>query len=297
MAAEPSPQPTTQGGQAAPTTPTTPATDPGGDGPDETEWRGSIEDPSLRKIADRFLTVGDMAKAVSDLRKRESTSIRLPGKDAGEDEVAAYRKALGVPDKVEGYELSVPEDREPTDADKAFQASAAKVFHENNVSADTARALNAWWNELVAETEAAQVDADKQYADETEAALRREWPGKEFERNKAYANAAAKRMFGDDLDDVRELTTKDGRLVLDHPVLIRALAGIGREMSEGGLGPMGEGDRDDVQSQIDELQEKIDKAQSRNDRAAAQKFYLQQQEIYEKLYGRQPIVGSAGRTV
>ena len=81
------------------------------------DWRASIEDDSLRKVADRFDSVVSLTQAVSDLRKRESNSIRIPGKDASDEDTAAYLKALGVPETVEGYEFSVPEGHELTDAD------------------------------------------------------------------------------------------------------------------------------------------------------------------------------------
>ena len=262
------------------------------------DWRASIEDAGLRKVADRFDSVVSLTQAVADLRKRESTSIRLPGKDADDKEVAAYRKAIGVPEAAEGYDFGMPEGHEPTDADKAFQASAAEVFHGLNITAEQVTGLSEWWNGYAAEQQQALVDADTAYADQTEAALKKEWPGEEFGHNKAFADRAATKLFGDELEAVRWIEGKDGRFVLDHPAFVKALAQVGREMEEGRLGDvMTDGDRDGVQGQIDDLEKKIDKAKATGDRETANRLYNQQQDLYRKVVGSGAIVGAEGRTV
>lgn len=259
------------------------------------DWRASIEDADLRKVADRFASPTDAIKAVADLRKRESTSIRALGKDPSDEEVAAYRKAIGVPETAKGYKFEAPEGAEFSDADKAFQASASAAFHELNIPADQAAGLTAWWNEFSASVQEAQIADDKKFADESEAVLKVKWPGKEYDRNKAYADRAAANLFGDTLDDAREIETKDGRFILDHPIFVEPLAQLGREMEEGRLGSvLSDGDRGGVESQIAELQGKIDKAQAANDHTQANKFYHEQQDLYRKLHGSAPIVGAEG---
>ena len=121
----------------------------GKDEPTETTdadaWRDSIEDPELRKVADRLASPTAAVQAIADLRKRDSQT-RVPGKDASEKDVAAYHKAIGVPEKADGYEFTVPEGHDPTDADKAFQAWAGETFHAEKLTVDQAKGLNAKWN-------------------------------------------------------------------------------------------------------------------------------------------------------
>ena len=267
------------------------------DPPAADDWRASIQDEKLRDHAGRFTTAQELAKAHLDLRKELSTAIKPLGKNPTDEQVAEYRTAIGVPKTVEGYELALPEGYEQTDADKAFQTAAAKAFHDTNITADQAKGLNGFWNEFTAAMLKAQIDADKAYADETEKALKAEWPGKEFDRNKAFADRAAAKVFGDEFDDVSKIETKDGRFVLDHPAFVKMLAGVGREMDEGRLGAvLTEGDRDNVQGQIDELGKKIDTARNEGDGEKANKLYIAQQELYRKIHGSASIVGSEGRT-
>lgn len=273
--------------------PVEPPAEPNGEADD---WRAPIKDEKLRDHAGRFTSLDALVEANLNYRKDFSKAIMPLTEDSTDEQVAAYRKATGVPETVDGYEFSVPEGHELTDADKAFQASAAEMFHKFNISAETAKGLNEWWNEATAATMQAQIDADKQYADETEAALKKEWPGEEFKRNKAFADHAAARVFGDEFDEVRNIETKDGRFILDHPAFVKMLAQYGREMQEGRLGDvMTESARNDLQGQIDDLDKKIDKARSEGDREKANELYIQQQELYRKSYGAGPVVGAEGR--
>lgn len=262
------------------------------------DWRVNIKDEKHRKHAENFTDVPDLVGKHYELRKELSTAIKPLGKDPTEEQVAAYRKSTGIPETVEGYEFAVPEGHEVTDADKAFQASAAEVFHKNNISAESAKALNEWWNGIQSATLEAQIEGDKKYADETEAALKREWPGEEFTRNKAFADQAAARVFGEEIDEVRNIETKDGRFVLDHPAFVKMLAAYGREMQEGRLGGvMTEGERGGIDAEIRSFEQKIAKAQADGDSEHANELYREQQKLYAKAYGAGPVVGSEGRPV
>lgn len=262
------------------------------------DWRSAIEDESLRRVAERFTSPVDAVKAVADLRKRESNSVRLPGKNASEEDIASYRKAIGVPESPDKYKFSMPEGHEPTEADAAFQKSVAETFHTLGVPAETAQGLVDWFNEYSTAVHQAQVDADKQFAEESEAQLKKEWPGAEFDRNKTFANQAALRLFGDELEDVRNIETKDGRFVLDHPAFVRILAQYGREMEEGTLGgAMSEAQIETLDGEIDDLQSKIEEAQRKGDPEKANSLYIKQQELYRKKVGSASPVGAQGRTV
>jgi len=259
-------------------------------------WRDSIEDADLRKVADRIASPTAAVQIIADLRKRDS-QIRIPGKDASEKDVAAYHKAIGVPGKADGYEFAVPEGHELTDNDKAFQAWAGETFHAQDITAEQAKGLAAAWNEYAAGIQQAQIDTDKAYAAETEAALKKEWPGKEFDINRQFADTATKKLFGGDIDEVRNIETKDGRFILDHPAFLRVFAQYGREMAEGRAGDvMTDGDRDGVQNEIDDLQKKIDKAKADGDNEKANRLYQKQLALDATIVGTRPVVGAEGRT-
>ena len=260
-----------------------------------TNWRESVAGDDLQKIAERFNSPTDAIKAVADLRKQVSTSIRVPGKDATDDDRAAFNKALGVPDSVDGYKFQVPEGHEATDADKAFQSSAAEAFHKLGISADQAAGLNEWNNALVAESQKATEAADKEFAEKTEAALKSEWAD-DYERNTTLAKRSAAEMLGTDLESVAEMTVGD-RLLLDHPAMLRMFAKIGGEMEEGRLGPsLSEGQRSTLQEQADDISVQKFKAMDAGDSAKVKRLDIQERELMSKLHGESGVVGADGRT-
>ena len=274
---------------------TTQETKPSGEATTD-DWRSSIQDEKLRDHAGRFTSVLDLVGKHYELRQQLSTAIKPLGKDPTDEQMATFRKSSGIPETVDGYEFTVPEGHEVTDADKAFQASAAEVFHKFDIPVTAAKGLGEWWNGVTASALQAQIDGDKVYADETAAALKAEWPGEEFGRNKQFADDAIAKVFGDKVDEVRAIETKDGRFILDHPDFIKMFAQYGREMEEGRLGNiMTDSDLNDNDAQIDALDKKIDEATASGDRELANKLYQEQQEKYRKAYGAGPVVGAEGR--
>jgi hypothetical protein len=251
----------------------------------EINWRDTITDPDLRKVAERFNSPTDAVKSIADLRKRESIP-RVPGKDATEEEVSAYRKAIGVPDTPDEYKFEMPEGVEATDRDKAIQSMFAKAFHENGITGQAATNLQKALNEFAVQEMESTINADKNYVKQTEDALRQEW-GDDYERNVSLGTRAAKEMFGADFEAAKHIEMKDGRFLLDHPVLIKAIAGIGAEMNEGRIGPsMSESQRDTLQGRIDDLQSQKFAARDKGDNRLAQKLDAEQAALYEKLQGQ-----------
>ena len=129
-------------------------------------------------------------------------------------------------------------------------------------------------------------------------ALRADWGG-DYDDNVSYANAAARDLFGDDIDGARQLVTKTDKLVLDTPEMLRVFAKLGREMAEDGtMGtPMNETAIDGINDQIRGFEDKIQEAKNKGDVSRANELYQQQSALYDKLYGTQGVVGAEGRVL
>lgn len=262
------------------------------------DWRAGIPEGKLRDHAGRFTSPTHMSENSLELRQQLSTAIQPLPTNPTDEQVATYRKAINVPETSEEYTFDTPEGYELTETDKEFRSAMSAMFHGQNISVDQAKGLEAGYGEFTAKLLQAQIDADKAFADTASEALKAEWPGQEFERNKAFADAAAAEGFGNNLEEVRHLELKDGRFVLDHPIFLRMLASFGREMGEGKVGGvMTEGDRGGVENQIGDLQTQIDKAQATGDRSKANKLYQEQQGLWRKITGSELVVGAEGRTV
>ena len=262
-------------------------------GPLSDNWRSSIEDEDLRLVADRFNSPADAVKAVKDLRQQISNSIKLPKEGASEEEVAKFRKALGVPESPGEYEFTVLDGQEPTEADKEFHGKLAEMFHASNVPKETAVKLNGMWNEMVAQQVEAQEEADTKFIEETKAVLEKKWGG-DYARNANLAARAAEALFDQNFEDAKLIEMKDGRFLLDHPVIMEALAKAGAEMDEDGFHRIDDSERSDIQSQVDQIGREKMEAYDRGDSVKANELDKKQRELLDKLY-RGSIVGSEGR--
>jgi len=89
------------------------------------------------------------AKAAAKLAHEQSkllgNAIRIPGKDAKPEEIAAYEEKLGVPKTADEYELKVPKDLPPElpyDAERATEFKA--LAKQLKLNKEQASALHDW---------------------------------------------------------------------------------------------------------------------------------------------------------
>jgi len=186
--------------------------------------------PSITK----FENNEGMAKSYVELEKKIGMKgIILPGEGADEGTILAFHKALGVPEKPEGFALQKIEGlHEKAVSEEAstklFQEAAHKLGFTpaqfNGIREvylkDVSAKLTAWDE---------QQTKDKQ---ETETNLRSEWGG-QYESKVLLAHKVIKAYGGDEaLDRLAEGGGND-------PVLIKLFATIGEHLSEDALGKIG----------------------------------------------------------
>ncbi len=264
----------------------------------EPTWRDGLTDDA-KKFAESSPDVNHAMGRAVDLQKKVSQGIFPPGENAKPEEIAAYQKRIGVPETAEGYEVSRPEHM----AEDLFNSEpvqdrlklARERLHAVNAPDNVVKTAIDTYFEIEAASQQAQMDADKVFADESEAALRKDWAG-EYDVNKEHAERAAEKIFGTDTEEFRGLESRDGRFFADHPVMIRALAAVGREMQEAGIVPtLSPSDAAAVDEQLRGVRDKIKNAQGRGDSKEANRLYVEEQALIGKTKGNQPIVGAAGR--
>ena len=270
--------------------------DPGNKDPD-LSWRDSIKDEKALKQAERFTSVEKLAQSNRTMRQKISEMIIIPGKDADEVEVARFRKQMGIPEEAKGYEFPKFEEGEDTEENIASREKWQGILHRNNVSKEAAEDIIKEYRQDGAAAIKAAMDADKRFADETDAALREEWGG-DYDKNKSFANRAVTDLFGDTYQDIKEIETKDGKFVMDHPAFVKVFGEIGRQMSEGnfGEGPVSVSELETLEEQADEFRSKQKEASERGDTKAAIKWDAKEREVLAKIGGTRPVVGSEGRT-
>ena len=298
VAVEPAPTPAAPVAPSA--TPATPAATPAVASTASDDWTADLPD-DLKETGKRFTSKSDAVRAINDFRKRES-QVRVPGKNATPEETAAYHKAIGIPEKSEEYEFpNLPEGMELTEQVKESRAEWGKRFQKLGIPKEAAKELSKLANEDALRDAVAQKEADKAFVESQEAALRSEWKGDEYDRNKTLANRAFTDLAsrtGLNLEDLTKIETKDGRFLMDRSEIVRMFAAIGREMSEGSIGPsLTESERDTADEQIRNVRTQVAEAQASGDSKRANLLYQQEQGLLAKRSGNNPIVGARGRMV
>lgn len=152
------------------------------------------------------------------LAEREKRAVVMPEENASEEDIKAYRKALGVPDSADGYSLPKSDAIDQTFKDW-YRATA---FDAGMTKAQAKKFFDAYITEDVRRAEEAQKAKEKR-AEEATLALKKEW-GDEADVNYTLAKRAFKN-FGD--AGFRKFV-KDNNLESD-PALIKTFYGIARQ--------------------------------------------------------------------
>jgi len=264
------------------------------------DWRADLPD-DLKPVAERFNTKADAIKAIADLRKRESNAIRIPGKEAKPEEIAAYQKAMDIPAEPAGYLEGIerPEflsdEQWKSEHTQGLLGRFAERMHAKGAPKAAVQEAIAFELEAEAAILKAQVEADKKYAEEADKTLRDEW-GREFDKNTEFAKRAIHKLFGEHAEAAGKVEDKQGRYVLDNPVFRKAFAAIGREMGEGELGgAMTDAERSSLEDQIRAVRKGMEEATANHDSKRKNELYQQELALLAKQKGSQPIVGAQGR--
>ena len=201
------------------------------------DWRAGLtgefaplaQDKSLESFKGQDWTeVGpSLAKAFVETKKMvgaKAPALVVPGEGATPEQVAAYRKATGVPDAPDGYSISWPEFPPGEALDEAAQGAWLTRMHQIGAPTHIVQAFATLYGQHVN-------TLHNGYRREAEAAgqeLRRDW-GANYDANLGRANRAIQQYGGDALVD---LFAQNG--MGRHPLVVRMFAKIGDDLVEHG---------------------------------------------------------------
>lgn len=281
---QPAGTPTPEAGQAA--TPEAPAGKSWADEIDEVAG----DDKSIRDQLGRFTSRAEALKAIPGLRKDLSRAIFRPGKDAKPEDVAKYHKAMGVPEAPDKYEVQLPKDLPEHVSAEAIKPQIdefLKVAHGAGYTPDQVNAAINFQVGMLAQQDPALAKAAEVVVDlfakrqDWETELRTEWPGRDYGDNVAAANHAVQQFGGEDL---QALLNESG--LANHPVMIRALAKMGRQVAEGRFVPQdGGATMTSLEQEHSSLTEQIYNAQDKGDYDAVNRLTAQRSAISARMVG------------
>lgn len=161
-------------------------------GETEADWRVRMAegDEKIAKMVSRYSSEAALAKAHYSLRQKMSEGM-IPklGANPKPEEIAAFRKAMGVPEKPEEYKVSLQGYAEMDERGKALVEDFRSKAHGLMLPPEKASELAAWYMGRI-EAEKQQLNEHAhQKRQETEDTLRTEWGPVEYRRNLEVANA------------------------------------------------------------------------------------------------------------
>jgi len=260
--------------------------DPPSDPAPSDTWRTGIAEGPLLEQANRYTSPTAAIQANVDMRKKLSTAVVIPGEGATDEERADFNTKMGVPTSTDDYQINLPEG---LDASIVPSEEATAGLKQSLEGMRTAGASQAVINEGLAlhfnalqVSKQAEIDADAAFTKETMSILEKEW-GPDLDENKAIATNAAPKIFGEHFEEARQIEMKDGRFLMDHPVMMRMLANMGREIGDSVLGGViSTEQRASIMEQADDVRAKRNEALSKGNTVLAQQLDEQERTLLAK---------------
>lgn len=168
-------------------------------------WMDGLSDEfePMKPTLGRYRSVEEMSKSLyhtKQLLGKKADAVVIPGEESSDVERAEFRKALNVPESIEGYGLKQPADMpEGMGFSEEHLNGFLELAHKHNISTQGAEELMAFHMGVEANAlESLTADTDAFIAQQQEI-LQNEWGGG-FEKNLADAQLGA-RDLGVNLDD------------------------------------------------------------------------------------------------
>jgi hypothetical protein len=224
-AANPTPNP--EGDPAA-----DPADPPKGYWPDDWRIKLAGKDEKLAKRLDRFASPEGVWKSFRAMEQRLSSGElkKALGKDASPEEVAAWRKDAGIPEKPEDYDLKFDNGLVIGKADKPLVAEFLKSMHGENATPGQVKAGIAAYYRIQEQAQATRAEQDAQARATAEDDLRAEW-GVDYRRNVGMVQALLNTIPDGVRDHFANARLADGTPLFSHPDMLRYFVGIQREIN------------------------------------------------------------------
>lgn len=199
-------------------------------------WRDQFvpeDDPEFAKTMERFKSPTDFTNSFKEAQSTiRAGAHKVPGlpENATEEQIAAYRDELGIPEEAAGYLENLPEGLVIGEDDAAIAGEFLSALHAVNAPPEIAHAALAWYNDF-AETQQEMVsDFDAEQFKETEDELRKEW-GADYRANINLIGGLLDKTFGAETKEaLLNARDPDGRGLFNIPEFMDGMATLARQI-------------------------------------------------------------------
>jgi hypothetical protein len=253
--------------------------------PDDWQSRVSKGDEKNAKLAGRFASpeaLFDAYVAANNRIRSGELKAALPD-NAKPEELAAWRKDNGIPEKAADYDLKFESGLVIGDEDRPAIDSFLETAHALNMTPDNVKAVIEW-NEANKEAQiAARQELDETQRTSALDSLNVEWGGN-FRRNVNMVSGLMDMMPESVRDSLSSARLPDGTAIFNNPDVLRGFAAIAHELNPAGaVVPAAGGDpMKGVNEEISQIE-----ASMKADRKAYNKDEAKQARYRELLEARE----------
>jgi len=192
----------------------------------------------LARVTDPSAIYGNYREAESKISSNKA--IFKPDKNASEEDVAAYHKSLGVPDKPADYleNLALPNGETIGDDDKEVALEFADDMHKAGASQDAMNAALNWYYARQEDMAAFQDENDDRQKYEAEVALKEEYGAAYKRKTAGISSLFTEAPGGADVSNPDSLYARlvggrlaDGTLIGNDPDMVRWLSDIAGDVN------------------------------------------------------------------
>ena len=156
-------------------------------------WANNLPEDSAayKDTLSKYKSVPDMAKALANANALIGKKLGVPNEKSSPEEVAAFRRSLGVPDTIDEYKFAPDALPEGMTWDDNNVKNYAEIAHKHNIPPAAMKALVTEHAKMEHfKMQGMQAQIEKQHVEAVNT-LKKEWGG-EFEKNIGLAKQAAK---------------------------------------------------------------------------------------------------------
>jgi hypothetical protein len=156
-------------------------------------WTNNLPEDSAayKDTLSKYKSVPDMAKALANANALIGKKLGVPNEKSSPEEVAAFRRSLGVPDTIDEYKFAPDALPEGMTWDDNNVKNYAEIAHKHNIPPSAMKALVTEHAKMEHfKMQGMQAQIEKQHVEAVNT-LKKEWGG-EFDKNIGLAKQAAK---------------------------------------------------------------------------------------------------------
>lgn len=202
--------------------------------PDDWQTRVSKGDEKRSKALGKFHSPEALADSYFALERRFSSGEYRPvlPKDPKPEEISAWRKDNGIPEKPEAYDIK---DLKIPDTDKEIVGNFLKSAHEANMTPQQAKVSLSNYYQIQEQQAQARAQKDDEQRHAALDALNHEWGGS-FRRNVNLIEGTILSRFPEDVRGlIKSARLPDGTALFNSVPALKALAGLALELNPAGI--------------------------------------------------------------